>query len=579
MAKQTSAEHRTGTDEQFGTAEQTDQVGSGDGTVQASDGARPGQAGSAGWALAASTDASLNQRTKSTDHGRRGLIWAIVAATVVVAFIVGFVLVRGRGKSDAAPAGRPSSKVTVGLKLAPSNLDIRNQSGSALDQLLIGNVYEGLVARDADNHVVPSLAQSWDQNADGTLYTFHLNPGMTFSNGHKLDSEDVVWSIRELVSKQYHNADQLKNLQSIEAPDANTVELRLSAPYSSLLWVLTGRPGLVFDKGASYDMKTQAVGSGPYLLTSFVPNDSATLQANRKYWGERKAKTPTVVVRYLGDDNAAVNALKSKDVQVLAPITENLATPFRSDKDHYQVQAGDDTDKYVLAFNSKGPKTADLRVRQAIRHTIDHQELIASRGGSDKALGGPIPSLDPGYEDLTGLYKHDVAKARELMAQAGYSPANPLELRLTYANTYGTELGDQLRSQLKPIGIDLKVNVVEFSTWLQDVYQNHDYDLSLVDHNESHDFSQWTSPDYYYGYDNPKVRRLYDQAMASTKPKDTSRLLAQAARQVSQDAPADWLFNYRVTTAELKGVKGFPLNLNQTLMPLRDLTYCPGVGD
>ena len=73
-------------------------------------------------------------------------------------------------------------------------------------------------------------------------------------------------------------------------------------------------------------------------------------------------------------------------------------------------------------------------------------------------------------------------KALELMAEAGYGADNPLTLRLEYSNTYGTDLGDQLRSQLAQIGIDLKVEVVEFSTWLQDVYTNKDYDLSLVDH-------------------------------------------------------------------------------------------------
>ena len=97
------------------------------------------------------------------------------------------------------------------------------------------------------------------------------------------------------------------------------------------------------------------------------------------------------------------------------------------------------------------------------------------------------------------------------MAEAGYSADKPLELSLTYANIYGTELGDQLRSQLKPIGIDLKVNVVEFSTWLQDVYTNHDFDISLVDHNESHDFASWTDPTYYFGYDNKDVTKLYNE--------------------------------------------------------------------
>ncbi|KAB7788715.1 ABC transporter substrate-binding protein [Bifidobacterium leontopitheci] len=527
----------------------------------------------------ASTDSSLEGRAKTRRTSGARWIWAAVAVIVIAAVVLGLSIFSGRGgdqttQGNASQSAGAADTVTVGLKLAPTNLDIRNTAGSAIDQILIGNVYEGLVARDENNNVVPSLAKSWDVSADGLTYTFHLNDGMTFSNGDTLDAHDVVWSINQLIKNQYHDAESVSMISSVAADGDDTVTITLKTANSNLLWVLTGRPGLVFDEDATYDAKTQAVGSGPFTVAKFVANDSITLKANPKYWGTHKAKTPTVVVRYIADDNAAVNALKSDDVQVLAPISENLAKPF-ADDDHYVVKAGDDTDKYVLAFNGACEKTADKRVRQAIRYAIDHEQIIASRGGADKALGGPIPSLDPGYEDLTSLYPHDVAKAKSLMAEAGYSESKPLTLTLTYANTYGTELGDQLRSQLKPIGIDLKVNVVEFSTWLQDVYTNKQYDISLVDHNESHDFYQWADPTYYYGYDNKDVQDLYAKAIAATSDKERDELLARAARTVSEDAPADWLFNYRVTTAWAKGVTGFPVNLNQTLLPLYDLAYRP----
>ena len=186
----------------------------------------------------------------------------------------------------------------------------------------------------------------------------------------------------------------------------------------------------------------------------------------------------------------------------------------------------------------------------------------------DYALGGPIPSVDPGYEDLTGLYPYNVDKAKELMKEAGYTTDKPLRLTLTYANTYGTELGDQLKSQLAKIGIDLKIDYVEFSTWLQDVHTNGDYELSLVDHAESHDFYKWTTPEYYYHYDNRNVQALYAKALAATDEEESNEYLKQAAKAVSEDAPADWLFGYRVTVAYNTSVKGFPNKLSQTVLPL-----------
>ena len=514
---------------------------------------------------AASTDESLNARVRTSKSPRSNKWGIIIAAVVAIAIIVGAVAIfNGRNAQQSA---NKADTVTIGLKLAPPSLDIRRQSGSAIEQVLIGNVYEGLVSRDSDNAVQPGLAKSWDISTDGTTYTFHLNRNMTFSNGDVLDADDVAWSINQLKEKQYYNANQVESLSKAEALDANTVRITLSSPDSNLLWYLTGRPGLVFDKDATYNAKTQAVGSGPYTVESFDSASKMVLKANPKYWGTaHKPATQHVVIDFITDDNAAVNALKSGDVDVLSPVNATLAKSL--DTNTYHVSASDGSDKFVLAFNCANKKLADKRVRQAIRYGINHKEIIASRGGVDTALGGPIPSVDPGYEDLTGLYPHDEAKAKQLMREAGYSTSKPLKLTLTYANTYGTELGDQLKSQLAAIGIDLNINYVEFSTWLQDVHANGDYELSLVDHAESHDFYKWTTPEYYYHYDNRNVQALYAKALAATDEKESDEYLKQAAKTVSEDAPADWLFGYRVTVAYNKGIKGFPDKLSQTVLPL-----------
>lgn len=519
-------------------------------------------------ASSASTDATLNARAKSPkSKGPNKWIIAIIAVIAVVAIIVGVIVFRNNSASSDTAENGTSNTVTIGLKLAPVSLDIRHQSGSAIEQVLIGNVYEGLLSRDSDNKVQPGLAKSWDISNDGTTYTFHLNQNMTFSNGDKLDADDVAWSINQLKEKQYYNANQVASLDKAEAVDANTVKLTLSTPDSNLLWYLTGRPGLVFDKNAKYNAKTEAVGSGPYTVESFDSASKMVLKANAKYWGTaHKPATQNVVIRFLTDDNAAVNALKSGDVDVLSPVNATLAKSL--DASTYTVSAADGSDKFVLAFNCTNAKLKDKRVRQAIRYAINHKEIIASRGNVDYALGGPIPSVDPGYEDLTGLYPYNVDKAKELMKEAGYTTDKPLRLTLTYANTYGTELGDQLKSQFAKIGIDLKIDYVEFSTWLQNVHANGDYELSLVDHAESHDFYKWTTPEYYYHYDNRNVQALYAKALAATDEKESDEYLKQAAKTVSEDAPADWLFGYRVTVAYNKGIKGFPDKLSQTVLPL-----------
>lgn len=285
---------------------------------------------------AASTDESLNARVRTSKSPRPNKWGIIIAAVVAIAIIVGAVAIfNGRNAQQSA---NKADTVTIGLKLAPPSLDIRRQSGSAIEQVLIGNVYEGLVSRDSDNAVQPGLAKSWDISTDGTTYTFHLNRNMTFSNGDVLDADDVAWSINQLKEKQYYNANQVESLSKAEALDANTVRITLSSPDSNLLWYLTGRPGLVFDKDATYNAKTQAVGSGPYTVESFDSASKMVLKANPKYWGTaHKPATQHVVIDFITDDNAAVNALKSGDVDVLSPVNATLAKSLDTNTDRKSV--------------------------------------------------------------------------------------------------------------------------------------------------------------------------------------------------------------------------------------------------
>ena len=188
----------------------------------------------------ASTDATLNARAKSSNgaksQGPKKWLIALIAIIAAVAVIVAIAVTRGKNDDANTSGVTKADTVTIGLKLAPVSLDIRHQSGSAIEQVLIGNVYEALLSRDSDNKVQPGLAKSWDISKDGKTYTFHLNQNMTFSNGDKLDADDVAWSINELIAKGYHDADALAAVSKVEAKDADTAVITLKTPNSNLLW-------------------------------------------------------------------------------------------------------------------------------------------------------------------------------------------------------------------------------------------------------------------------------------------------------------------------------------------------------
>jgi len=493
---------------------------------------------------------------------RLALISAIAASAVILSACT------GTAEPEAtAPVGDPDPDATlqVGLVLEPTNLDIRHTSGAALEQILIDNIYEGLVSRDESNEIVPRLASDYEVSADGLTYTFTLNDGITFHSGTPLTSADVVSSYEAVrTDATLQGNAEFASIASITAPDPATVQIVLSAPNQNFLFSLTGPAGLVFQTGDTTDLKTAENGTGPFTLSRWSKGSAITFARNDAYWGE-PAGVAEVEFQYIPDFSAGVNAALDGGVQVLTAVDPNLASQL---EDSFTLTTGRTTDKATLAFNNAKAPLDDVRVREALRLAIDHDALVEAVG-SGTTLFGPIPELDPGYEDLSDVISYDPEKAKELLAEAGQED---LELTLTIPTFYGTTVPKVLISDFQKVGVTLKVDSVEFPAWLEDVYTNHDYDLSFVLHVEPRDFGNFANPEYYFGYDNAEVQGLYADALAEVDPDKSAELLAEAARIVSEDHAADWLYNGATITAVSPLVSGFPQDSINSRIDLAGVT-------
>ena len=486
-----------------------------------------------------------------------------VAAALLAAGALLLSACSGGSAPDASPTAvtpDPDAVVTVRLVSEPSNLDIRETAGAALDQILIDNIYQGLVSRTPDQKIEPELASDYKISSDGLTYTFTLRDGVTFHDGSPLTVDDVVWSLEQVKSTaSYSDSDRLARVQSIVA-NGKDVVLTLSQPDSSLLWNLTGRAGLVLKKDDTTDRKTKANGTGPYKLTSWKQGDSITFDRNDAFWGD-KAKVKEVVFSYIPDNQAALNGALAHELDVVTGFDANLKDQIEANGD-FTLVLGKSTDKGTLAMNSTKAPLSDKRVRQAIRQAIDHNAIVKALGAG-QTLYGPIPELDPGYADLSSTAPFDPAAAKKLLADAGVSD---LTLTLTIPSFYGTTVSQILVSNLNDVGITLKVKAVEFPTWLNDVYINKNYDLSFVLHTEARDFENWANPNYYFTYNNPEVQKLYQQSLSATDEQTSADLLKQAAKIVADDQAADWLYNGASIVAVGTNVSGFPsVNVNERI--------------
>lgn len=515
------------------------------------------------------TESQTSAQTEAPEYRKRGrskkpliLVLAIIA---VAAIVTALVMWLGKGQESAPGAAGGSgdgagSELVVGLQLEPSNLDIRTTGGVALDQILIDNVYQGLIGLQSGtvDEFVPVLAEDLpEQSDDGRTFTFTLRDGVTFASGNALTAADVVDSLSAAEGPASLTT-ALGAPVTVTAPDDKTVVIELSAPNSQLMWHLANRPGLIFESAYTGDLANTSNGTGPFALADWKQGDSITFTAVPDYWGEQPT-IETVVWRYIPDANAAVNAALEGDVDVLAPVVSNMVSQFEGTD--FTIEHASSTDVFTLGFNTQKAPLDDVRVRTALSMAIDGDSIVAAFYGDGKPLGGPITDIEPAYEDLTSINAYDPEAAKALLAEAGVSN---LELTVEIPSFYASDAINQVVTQFAEIGVKLTVNPVEFGTWLSDVYSAPEdgsprtFDLSYVNHAEANDFSNYTNPGYYFGYNNTEAQELYARSIATTDPAEAVDLVKQAARLVAEDAPAKWLINYTPANAIGSHVQGFP---------------------
>ncbi|KAF1019982.1 MAG: Periplasmic dipeptide transport protein [Paracidovorax wautersii] len=243
--------------------------------------------------------------------------------------------------------------------------------------------------------------------------------------------------------------------------------------------------------------------------------------------------------------------------------------PFRNDP-RFQVLIGNSRAKTIVAINNKKPPLDDVRVRRAIAAAIDRKAII---DGAVDGLGTPIgahyPPGAPGYVDVTGVNPYDPAKARELLKEAGVKLPLQLSLKLP-PPPYARRGGEIVAAQLAQVGIQARIENVEWAQWLDGVYKNKNYDLSIVSHVEPFDLAKIAEPGYYYGYESPKFREILTHIASAPNEAERNKLYGDAQRLIATDAVNAYLFTPQwatVTSTRLQGVwKDQPIFVNDVAL-------------
>lgn len=357
---------------------------------------------------------------------------------------------------------------------------------------------------DGENGLAPRLAVAWAGSDDGLTATFHLRENVYWHDGKPFTSADVAFSALE-VWKKLQNLGRVvfKNLETVETPDEHTAIFRFSAPtpfqlIRNALPALTSvLPAHIFanpDKGADIAASLanqQLIGTGPFQYAEHKAGEYYRLTRNENYWGEGEPYLDEIIYRVLADRSAAAGALEAEEIDLAAFSAVPLADLARISKvpGLRVISKGYEALTYqlVVEINHRRKELADLRVRRAIAHAIDRDFVVNTIFlGYAKSSTGPVPRYDKQfYTDKVADYPFDVAKANQLLDDAGYKRGDDgvrFSLKLLPAPYFNEtrQFGDYLRQALAAIGIDARLANNDSAAHQKAVYTDHDFDLAVA---------------------------------------------------------------------------------------------------
>jgi peptide/nickel transport system substrate-binding protein len=391
----------------------------------------------------------------------------------------------------------------------------------AVSNDIANQMYQGLVKIDVKNitHVLPSIAESWSTNADGTVYTFTLRKGVKFHDdpcfpdgkGREVHASDFKYSFEELCTpsegnllfefrnfvkgaKEYYEAvkagKSLSELEGVKVLDDYTLQLTLNNPSNSFLHILTGPSGYVMAHEAvekyGRDMK---VGTGPFMYSSTSTDEKLILLRNPNYYGQDSLGNQlpfldSVVVKFISEKTKELEDFKKGEVHVIfglpaasiSEMVEQQLSDFNSKNPKYLIQRNPELMTQYYQFNLKKKPFDNVKVRQAFSYAIDREKIIADVLNTE-AFGPGICGLTPpgisGY-DITEIrgYTFNPDKARKLLAEAGYPDGKNFPKVKIEANSGGGKYADvveEIKKELKQVlNVEVDYTIVPFAQKIED---------------------------------------------------------------------------------------------------------------
>ena len=443
---------------------------------------------------------------------------------------------------------------------------------------------------DEDWEPQPYLAESWEFSEDGLSMTLKLVEGATFHDGEPIESHDVAFSVRTIQENHPFKA-MFEPVTDIETPDARTVVMNLSKPHPALLLAMSSQLMAIIPEhiyGDGQDPKSHprnsedVVGSGPFKLVEFVPDQHVILERNDDFFIDGRPYLDRIVYRIIKDASARTIGLENGELDLST--FENTVRNITRMQENDALSVTDEGYAAIgalnwLAFNTgaDGP-TSDPKVRQAIAYAIDRNFILdAIMQGISQEAKTEIHPGSPLYDGSVEAYDYDLEKAEALLDEAGYPRGDDgtrFSLTIDYGNPTTRPQAEFTKASLARVGIDVTVNsLVDFPTWAEKI-SNHDFDMTwdtvfnwgdpVIGVHRTYD-SQNIKPGVIWSntqqYVNPRVDELMEQAGQEVDPEARRALYSEFQQILAEDLPVYWTNTLPYHTIYAEKVQNPPLGI------------------
>ena len=420
-----------------------------------------------------------------------------------------------------------------------------------------------MVKADSTGNFNPAVAKDYKVSDDKLTYTFTLRDNVKFHNGADVTVDDILYSFKTCAATAVETSlvEALSNIESIKASDDNTsLVIQLKKPSAEFLSYLA----YVYISPKDYkDGKTQPIGTGPFKFVSRSVQENVILEKNADYYGT-PAQVDKVTYQIYEDETARVAAMDAGSIDICVHMSvDNI----KNLSDQYNVLEGTMNLVQALYLNNKVKPFDNEKVRQALCYAVDVQSILdLTEDGHGTKVGSAMYPAFTKYFDasLSDTYTHDVDKAKELLKEAGYENGFAFTIKVPSNYTPHVKTAEVLVEQLAAVGVTAKIQQVDWSTWLSDVYSDRNYEATVVGFDAatltaSAMLQRYTSTSdkNMFNYSNAEYDKVYAQADAATDDAEATKLYKQCEKILADSAANVYIQDLAEFVAIKKNLDGY----------------------